>query len=112
MGLGAFTWGIIELESVRIGHPHEHGSTGGFKSTHSGDGIQKVAYSVTQSAGFVWTRGRSDNISFRIQAIQVPCGRALHFMCGKCKLTSKLISSPGVPVVLCMSAYIYFLYLP
>ena len=61
-----------------------------------------------------WVRvdGRSDNISFWIQAIQVPCGRALHFMCGKCKLTSKLISSPGVPVVLCMSAYIYFLYLP
>ena len=41
------------------------------------DRFQKVADSVTQSAGFVWTEGRSDNSSFRIQAIQVPRGRAL-----------------------------------
>ena len=75
-------WGVhvIRLENLRIGHPHEHGSAVGLESTHSGDGIQKVAYSVTQSAGFVWTRGRSDNISFRIHAIQVPGGRALRLI--------------------------------
>ena len=46
-----FTWGnyVIELESVQIGRLHEHGSAGGFESTHSGDRIQKVADSVTQS---------------------------------------------------------------
>ena len=72
-------WGnyVIGLESVRIGRPHEHGFPSGFESTHSGDRIEKVADSVTQSAGFLWTQGRSGNISFRIQAIQAPCGRAL-----------------------------------
>ena len=55
VGRGAFTWGndIIGLESVRIGRLHEHGSAGGFESTHSGDRIQKVADSMTQSTGFV-----------------------------------------------------------
>ena len=62
---------------VRIGRPHDHGFTSRFESTHSGDWIQKVADSVTQSAGFVWIQGQSGNISFRIQAIQAPCGRAL-----------------------------------
>ena len=82
MGHWAFTGGNydIGLESVRIGRPHEHGSAGGFESTHSGDRIQKVANSVTQSAGLVWTRGQSDDISFLIQAIQVPCGRALNIL--------------------------------
>ena len=41
----------------------------------------------SQSTRFVWTEGRSDNLSFRIQSIQVPCGRALnlqqncHYVC-------------------------------
>ena len=69
--------GAIGLENVRIRRPHEHGSAGGLESFHSGDRIQKVADSGTRSAGFVWMEGRSDNISFRITAIQVPCGRAL-----------------------------------
>ena len=55
MGREAFTWGnyVIGLENVRIGHPHEHRSAGGLDSFHSGDWIQKVADSGTQSAGFV-----------------------------------------------------------
>ena len=57
--------GAIGLENVRIRRPHEHGSAGGLESFNSGDQIQKVADSGTQSARFVWTEGRSDNISFR-----------------------------------------------
>ena len=49
----------------------KHGSAGGLESFHSGDRIQKAADSGTQPAGLVWTEGRSDNISFRIQAIKV-----------------------------------------
>ena len=45
-----------------IGRPQKHGSAGGLESFHSGDRIQKVADSGTQSAGFVRTEGRYDNI--------------------------------------------------